>query len=350
VRLLDSGDTIYSGESSEDVWQMVVDRCGETMKKLPVFDDVIEAAGRIQPYVQRTPVLTSRTLNRMTDAALFLKAENFQRVGAFKARGACNAVFALSEDEARRGVATHSSGNHAQAIAYAARLRCIPAVVVMPEDAPPVKVAAVKDYGAKIVWAGSNPLDREQTVKTVLEQTGVVFIHPSNNFHVIAGQGTAALELLEEVPDLDIVMTPVGGGGLLAGTALSIKALSPRTRVIGTEPETVDDAARSLRDGRIYPPTNAYTVADGLRTFLGDISFPIISEHVSDIVTVREGAIVAAMRLIWERMKIIIEPSAAVPVAALFEHPELFCGRRIGIILSGGNVDLDHLPWQRGGL
>lgn len=315
------------------------------MKKLPVFTDVIEAARRIQPYIHRTPVLTSRMLNNMVEAELFLKAENFQRVGAFKARGACNAVFALSEDEARRGVATHSSGNHAQAIAYAAGLRGIRAIVVMPEDAPPVKVAAVKDYGAEIVWAGANPLDRERTLETVLEQTGAIFIHPSNNFHVIAGQGTATLELLEEVPDLDMVMTPVGGGGLLAGTALAVKALSPHTRVIGAEPETVDDAARSLRDGRIYPPTNAYTIADGLRTFLGDVSFPIIHEHVSDIVTVSENAIIAAMRLIWERMKIIIEPSAAVPVAVLFEHPDLFCNQRIGIILSGGNADLDHLPW-----
>ena len=315
------------------------------MRVLPVFDDVIEAAGRIHPYVHRTPVLTSRTLDNMANAALFLKAENFQRVGAFKARGACNAVFALSDDDARRGVATHSSGNHAQAIAFAAGLRGIPAIVVMPEDAPPVKVAAVKDYGAEIVWAGSNPLDREQALETVLEQTGAVFIHPSNNFHVIAGQGTAALELLRDVSDLDIVMTPVGGGGLLAGTALSVKGLSPHTRVIGAEPEAVDDAARSLRDGRIYPPTNAYTVADGLRTFLGDVSFPIIREHVSEIITVSEEGIVAAIRLIWERMKIIIEPSAAVPVAALFEHAELFRGQRIGIILSGGNADLDHLPW-----
>ncbi len=315
------------------------------MRIPPGFDDVIEAASRIQPYVHRTPVLTSRTLNTMIGAELFLKAENFQRVGAFKARGACNAVFALSEDAARRGVATHSSGNHAQAIAYAAGLRGIPAIVVMPEDAPPVKVAAVKDYGAEIVWAGATPLDREHTLETVLEQTGAVFIHPSNDIYVIAGQGTAALELLQEIPDLDIVMTPVGGGGLLAGTALSVKALSPHTRVIGAEPQAVDDAARSLRDGCIYPPTNAPTIADGLRTFLGDVNFPIIREHVSEIVTVSEAAIIAAIRLIWERMKIIIEPSAAVPVAALCEHSSLFRGRRIGIILSGGNVDLEHLPW-----
>jgi threonine dehydratase len=315
------------------------------MRTRPIFDDVIEAADRIQSHIHRTPVLTSRTLDTMVNAELFLKAENFQRVGAFKARGACNAVFALAEDQARRGAATHSSGNHAQAIAYAAGLRGIRAIVVMPEDAPPVKVAAVKDYGAEIVWAGANPLDREQTLETVLERTGAVFIHPSNNFHVIAGQGTAALELLQDVPDLDTVMTPVGGGGLLAGTALAVNGLSPHTQVIGAEPATVDDAARSLHDGYIHPPTNAYTVADGLRTFLGDINFPIIREHVSEIVTVSEEGIVAAMRLIWERMKIIIEPSAAAPVAALFEHAELFCGQRIGIILSGGNADLGRLLW-----
>ncbi|HOU15095.1 MAG TPA: pyridoxal-phosphate dependent enzyme [Anaerolineae bacterium] len=315
------------------------------IRTLPAFDDVIDAASRIQPYIHRTPVLTCRTLNKLAGAEIFLKAENFQKVGAFKARGACNAVFALAADEAQRGVATHSSGNHAQAIAYAAGLRGIPAIVVMPEDAPPVKVAAVRDYGAEIVWAGATPLDRERTLEAVLEQTGAVFIHPSNNFHVIAGQGTAALELLQDVPDLDIVMTPVGGGGLLAGTTLSVKALSPRARIIGAEPETVDDAARSLRDGCIYPPTNEHTIADGLRTFLGDVNFPIIREHVSAIVTVSEAGIIAAMRLIWERLKIIIEPSAAVPVAAVFEHPDVFREQRVGVILSGGNVDVTRLPW-----
>ena len=320
------------------------------MKAVPAFRDVFEAAGRIEPYVHRTPVLTSRTLNDRAGAEIFLKTECFQRIGAFKARGACNAVFLLTEQEAQRGVATHSSGNHAQAIAYAAGLRGIPAIVVMPEDAPPVKVAAVRGYGAKIVWAGSKPVDREDTLETVLEETGAVFIHPSNNVHVIAGQGTAALELLEDVADLDIVMTPVGGGGLLAGTALAVmgcssSARAPKMRVIGAEPETVDDAARSFRDGRIYPPTNAYTVADGLRTFLGDLTFPIMRDHVSAVLTVTEQGIIDAMRLIWERMKLVIEPSAAVPVAALFEHPEVFRGQRVGIILSGGNVDLDRLPW-----
>ncbi len=313
------------------------------MAEFPTFSDVVAAAVRIQPYVHRTPVLTCQTLNTMTGAEIFLKAENFQKVGAFKARGGCNAVFALSEAEAARGVATHSSGNHAQAVAYAAGLRGIPATIVMPEDAPPVKVAAVRGYGARIVWADANPLDRERLLEAVLTETGAVFIHPSNDFHVIAGQGTAALELLEDAPELDIVMTPVGGGGLLAGTALAVNG---RAQVIGVEPAAVDDAARSFRDGVIYPPTGAHTIADGLRTFLGDVNFPIIRERVSDIVTVSEAGIIAALRLVWERMKIIIEPSAAVPVAALFEHLALFRGRHVGVILSGGNADLDRLPWM----
>lgn len=315
------------------------------MVRIPVFADVLKAAERIQSHVHRTPSFTSLTLNTLTGAEVFLKAENLQKVGAFKARGACNAVFALTEAEAARGVATHSSGNHAQAVAYAAGLRGIPATVVMPEDAPPVKVAAVRGYGARIVWAGTQALDREQCLEAVLEETGAIFIHPSNNFHVIAGQGTATLELLEDMPGLDLVMTPVGGGGLLAGAALAAAGRSPQTRVLGAEPETVDDAARSFRDGVIYPPTNAPTVADGLRTFLGDVNFPIIRQHVSDIVTVSEVGIIAAMRLIWERMKLIIEPSSAVPVAALFEHPDIFQGQRVGIILSGGNASLDTRLW-----
>jgi len=315
------------------------------MTDLPTYADVVAAAERIRPYVHRPPVFTSRTLDAMTGASLFLKNEAHQKVGAFKARGGCNAVFALSDAEAARGVATHSSGNHAQAIAYAAGLRGIPATIVMPEDAPAVKVAAVEGYGARVVWAGNHPLDRERTLERVLEQTGAIFVHPSNDPRVIAGQGTAALELLEEVPDLEIVMVPVGGGGLLSGTALAVAGRG-RARTVGAEPEKVDDAYRSLRDGVIHPPTNAETIADGLRTFLGDITFPIIREHVSEIVTVSEAAIIAAMRLVWERMKLIIEPSAAVPVAALFEHPEIFRGQRIGIILSGGNADLLHLPWQ----
>lgn len=315
------------------------------MSKPPTYDDVLDAAKRIAPYVHRTPVVTSRTLDGMSGATVFLKAENFQKVGAFKARGACNAVFALSEARAARGVATHSSGNHAQAVAYAAGLRGIPATVVMPEDAPPVKVAAVRGYGATIVWAGSAALDRERALDALVAETGAAFIHPSNDFHVIAGQGTAALELLADVAGLDAVLAPVGGGGLLAGTALAAFG-SAGVQVYGAEPERVDDAARSFREGTIQPPTDRQTVADGLRTFLGDLNFPIIRAHVSDIVTVSEAGIVAAMRLVWERLKLVIEPSAATPVAALFEHAALFRGRRVGVILSGGNADLDRLPWQ----
>lgn len=316
------------------------------MNDIPDSYDVLEAAERVRPYIHRTPVFTSRTLDAMTGAELFLKAENLQKVGAFKARGACNAVFSLSAEEAARGVATHSSGNHAQAVAYAAGLREIPATIVMPTNAPPIKVAAVRGYGAEIVWAGDHPLDRERKLEEVLDATGAIFIHPSDDPRVIAGQGTAALELLEEVSDLDVVMVPVGGGGLLSGTALAVARYSGGISTVGAEPETVDDAYRSWRDGRIYPPTNAETVADGLRTFLGDVTFAIIREHVSEIVTVTEQGIVDAMRLVWERMKLVIEPSAAVPVAALFEHPDLFAAQRVGIILSGGNVDLERLPWQ----
>lgn len=316
------------------------------MKKSPTFAAVLEASHRISSCIHHTPVFTSVTLNSMSGAELFFKAENLQKVGAFKARGACNAVFALSQDIAQRGVATHSSGNHGAALAYAAGLRGIPATVVMPEDAPPVKRAAVAGYGARIVTSGSHPLDRERAMDAVLAESGATFVHPSNDFWVIAGQGTAALELLTAVPDLDIVMTPVGGGGLLAGTALAVAGKSPDTHVIAAEPETVDDAARSFRDGRIYPATGGVTVADGLRTNLGTVNFPVIREYVSDIITVTEVGIVTAMRTVWERMKIIIEPSSAVPVAALFEHPDVFKGRRVGIILSGGNVDLDHSLWE----
>jgi threonine dehydratase len=281
----------------------------------------------------------------MVGASLFFKCENLQRTGSFKARGACNAVFSLSDEEAQRGVVTHSSGNHAQAVAYAANLLGIQATIVMPENAPPVKVSAVREYGASIVWAGNHPLDREERLDHVLEETGAVFIHPSNDPRVIAGQGTAALELVETIADLDVVIGPVGGGGLLSGTALAVAGLAEGIRTVGAEPEAVDDAYRSLRDGHIYPPTNAETVADGLRTFLGDVNFPIIQEHVSEIVTVSEQGIVDAMRLIWERMKLIIEPSSAVPVAALREGTFDAQGLRVGAILSGGNVDLEHLPW-----
>ncbi len=312
------------------------------------IDSVREAARRIGPYAHRTPVLTCASLDQMVNARLFFKCENLQKAGAFKFRGACNAVFSLSEEEASRGVATHSSGNHAAALALAAQMRGIEALVVMPKDAPRVKRAAVAGYGASIVYCEPTEQARRETLARVVEETGAVFVHSYNDPLVIAGQGTAALELLEEVSGLDVVMAPVGGGGLMSGTALAVSGLSPETRVIGAEPEGADDAYRSLQEGRVIPSVNPKTVADGLLMSLGDLTFPIIRACVEQIVTVSEEEIVAAMRHVWERMKIIIEPSAAVPVGALFERKIDLRGLRIGVILSGGNVDLDRLPWMPG--
>jgi threonine dehydratase len=281
----------------------------------------------------------------MVNAQLFFKCENLQKAGAFKFRGACNTVFSLSDTEVSRGVATHSSGNHAAALALAAQMRDVEAFIVMPRNAPPVKRAAVAGYGGNIVYCEATLEAREEALAEVVQKTGATFVHPYNDPRVIAGQGTAALELLEEVPDLDVVMAPVGGGGLLSGTALAASALSPETRVIGAEPEGADDAYRSLQARRIIPSVNPQTVADGLLVSLGDLTFSIIQVHVEQIVTVSEEEIVAAMRHVWERMKIIIEASAAVPVGALFERKIDLTGARIGVVLSGGNVDLDKLPW-----
>jgi len=310
------------------------------------IDSIREAARRIRPYAHRTPVLTCSGLNHLASAELFFKCENLQKVGAFKFRGACNAVFSLSDDEASRGVATHSSGNHAAALALAAQMRGVEALIVMPRNAPRVKRAAVAGYGGNIVYCEPTLQAREETLAEEVQKTGATFVHPYNDHRVIAGQGTAALELLEEVPALDVVMAPVGGGGLLSGTALSVSELSPETRIIGAEPEGADDAYRSLQEGRILPSVNPKTVADGLLTSLGDLTFPIIKAHVEQIVTVSEEEIIAAMRHVWERMKIIIEPSAAVPVGALLERKTDLSGLRVGVILSGGNVDLDRLPWM----
>ena len=310
------------------------------------FSDIAAAAARIASLVHRTPVLTCSAIDHRAGARLFFKCENFQKVGAFKMRGASNAVFSLAEEEAARGVATHSSGNHAQALALAARLRGIPAYVVMPRGAPAVKRAAVAGYGAQIIECEPTLAAREATLAQVVQRTGAVFIHSYDNERIIAGQGTAALELLEEVIDLDVVMAPVGGGGLLAGTALATRALAPRARIIAAEPLGADDAARSLAAGCIIPSVDPDTVADGLLTSLGKLNFPIIQEHVAAVWTVTDQQILAALRLTWERMKILIEPSSAVCLAAALDHPEELAGRRVGIILSGGNVDLDRLPWQ----
>jgi threonine dehydratase len=313
----------------------------------PTIKEIREAYERIKPFVHRTPILSSRTVNQICHAEIFFKCENFQKGGAFKIRGATNAVFSLAKREASPGVATHSSGNHAAALALAARWRGIKATVVMPENSPRVKIEAVAGYAAEIVFCRPTLEAREQRLSEIIRTTGATFIHPYNDYRVISGQGTAALELCEEIPDLDVVMTPVGGGGLLSGTAIAVSAVSPKTAVIAAEPERADDAYRSFRSHRLIPAHNPDTIADGLRTSLGDLTFPIIMKHVQDIVTVSEERIIEATRTIWERMKIIVEPSAAVSLGALLTRPSVLSEKRIGIILSGGNVDLDTLPWNR---
>jgi len=312
----------------------------------PNLNDIRLAAERIRPYAHRTPVITCQSLAQRVGAQVFLKCENLQKIGAFKFRGACNAVFSLPEAQAEHGVATHSSGNHAQALALAARLRGIPAYIVMPENAPLVKKAAVAAYGGQITFCQPTLIAREQTLEQVRKETKAALVHPYNDERVIAGQGTAALELLDQVPDLDVVIAPVGGGGLVSGTALAVKGISPRVRVLAGEPVMADDAYRSLLAGKILPSVNPQTIADGLLTSLGELTFPIIRQHVEQVVTVSEAAIKTTMRFVWERAKIIIEPSAAVPVAVLWERKVNLEGLKIGIILSGGNVDLERLPWQ----
>jgi len=306
-----------------------------------------EAHTRIRPHINRTPILTSSRLDAATGASLFFKCENFQKIGAFKARGATNAVLVLDEISARRGVATHSSGNHAQAVARAARLRKIPAHIVMPSNSSKVKVRGVEGYGGKIILCQPNETARDVACAEVIATTGATLIHPFENEDVIAGQGTAAVELLEEV-EVDLVLCPVGGGGLLAGAAVAAKSIRPSINVIAVEPENVDDAAQSFRTGKRIVTEKKFTIADGLRTNVGAPNFEVIQRHVDDIVTVSEEAIVKAMREIWQTMKIIVEPSAAVPLAAILDSDAInVAGRRIGIILTGGNVDLDALPWTR---
>lgn len=303
------------------------------------LQDVIEAHNRIRPYIHNTPVLTCSAIDQMVGAKLYFKCENFQKVGAFKFRGATNAIFSLSDEEASRGVVTHSSGNHAAALALAARNRGITARIVMPNNAPPVKVAAVKNYDGKITVCDSNPVVREETASRIVEETGATLIHPADDLPIIAGQGTAALEFLEAVEDLDFILVPVGGGGLLSGTAIVSRGLKSRVKVIGCEPKNADDAFRSLKAGKILPSLNPDTVADGLRTSLGNNTFPIIRDFVDEVVLATEEGIVAAMRTMFERMKIIVEPSSAVPLAVLLSGQLNVKGKNVGIIVSGGNVD-----------
>lgn len=312
----------------------------------PTLRDIRAALERIKPYAHRTPVLTCSTIDSLADARLYFKCENFQKVGAFKFRGACNAVFSLSESEASRGVATHSSGNHAQALALAARLRGIPAYIVMPENAPSVKRSAVEGYGGIVTLCKPNLASREETLAKVAAATGAEVVHPFNDYRVIAGQGTAALELLEEIPDLDAVIAPVGGGGLLSGTAICATELRPGIQVLAGEPHAADDAFRSIQAGRILPSDDPQTMADGLRTSLGELTFSIIRRLVEHIITVEEEEILQAMRLLWERAKIVVEPSGAVPLAAVLSRSAEVTGKRVGVILSGGNVDLGALPFR----
>ena len=309
------------------------------MNKRPDLQDIRSAYRRIGPYVLKTPVLTCTSLDQMAGAKLFFKCENFQRAGAFKFRGACNAVFSLSDDEAWRGIATHSSGNFAAALSLAARKRGITARIVMPSNASPVKVDAVKGYGGIITFCEPTLTSRESTAEQVIKETGATFIHPYNDYRIIAGQATAALELIEEIENLDFLLAPVGGGGLLSGTAITALALSPKIKVIGCEPKNADDAYRSIKAGRILPSENPNTIADGLRTSLGDKTFPIIRDLVDEILLATEEEILTAMRHIFERMKIVAEPSAAVPLAVLLANQLNAKDKRVGVILSGGNVD-----------
>jgi len=317
-----------------------------TKLTIPTKTELSDTLIRIKPFVHHTPVLTSGQLNNITGAALFFKCENFQKVGAFKFRGAINAVLQLSEDEKKWGVITHSSGNHAQALALAAKMNNIKATIVMPETAPKVKSDAVAGYGAKIIWCKADIASRETTMNEEIQKSGATVVHPFDNHQIICGQSTALQEVIENYSDLDTVITPVGGGGLLSGTVLAAKYHNSKTYVIGAEPEGADDAFRSFKSGHLEPSIQPNTIADGLLTSLTDRTFNIISQYVDDILLANDQEILAAMHLIWERLKIIIEPSSAVPLAVILKNKERFAGKRIGIILSGGNVDLKKFSFS----
>ncbi|WP_405573248.1 pyridoxal-phosphate dependent enzyme [Winogradskyella sp. Asnod2-B02-A] len=306
---------------------------------------LIETHNRIKPFIHKTPVLTSQLLNEKAGCNLFFKSENFQKMGAFKMRGAANAILSLSEDERQRGVVTHSSGNFAQAVSLAAKKLGVKAYIVMPENAPQVKKDGVKTYDGEIIECESTPQAREATANKIKEEKGATFLHPSNQDEVIYGNSTAAIEFLEEQPNLDVILTPVGGGGLIAGTALAAHYFSNNCKIIGGEPMEADDAYRSLISGKIETNDSFHTIADGLRTHLGNRNFPIIQKYVDKIIRVEEDEIISAMQLIWERMKIVVEPSSAVAFAAVLKNKEEFATKNVGIILSGGNVDVKNLPF-----
>lgn len=312
---------------------------------IPNYQDVLVAHERIKPYIHKTPVLTSRFLNELTGAELFFKCENLQKAAAFKVRGACNAVFALSEAQAKIGVATHSSGNHALSLSYAAGQRCIPATVVMPNTAPQAKKDAVVGYGGVIVECEPSTSSREAVFADVVADSGADFVHPYNDPRVIAGQATCSKELVDQVNDLDAVVAPIGGGGMISGTCLTLSNIAPDIQIFAAEPLNADDAARSFKAGHIIADDAPNTVADGLKVPLKDLTWHFVKNHVTNILTATEQEIIDAMKLIWLRMKIVVEPSSAVTLAIILKNPDIFKGKRIGVILTGGNVDLDKLPW-----
>ncbi len=314
---------------------------------IPTMDDMMAAHERIKPYVHRTPVLTSTFMNDLTGAELFFKCENFQKAGAFKVRGASNAVFGLPDDMLAKGVATHSSGNHALSLSYAAGRRGITCTVVMPCTAPQAKKDAVIGYGGKIVECAPSTSSREAIFAEVIKETGAEFVHPYNDPRVIAGQGTCSRELIEQVDNLDAVIAPIGGGGMISGTCLTLSNLAPNVKIYAAEPEQADDAARSFKAGHIIADDAPETVADGLKVPLKELTWHFVSNHVTDILTASEDEIIEAMKLIWKRMKIVMEPSSAVPLATILKNKKLFAGKRVGVIITGGNVDLDHLPWMK---
>jgi threonine dehydratase len=314
--------------------------------QIPTYDDALAAHERIHAYVHRTPILTSRFMDELTGAHLFFKCENFQKAGAFKARGATNAVFGLDDEKARLGVATHSSGNHGQALAYAAQRRGVPATIVMPRTAPEAKKAAVRNYGGKIVECAPSTSARETTLAEIVAQSGAEVVHPYNDARVIAGQATCSKEIIEDVGELDAIVPPIGGGGMTSGCCLTIAAISPKTKIYPAEPKQADDAYRSLKAGHIIADDAPQTIADGLKVPLKELTWRFVSTRVEDILLASEDEIVEAMRLIWQRMKIVVEPSSAVPLAAVIKHKALFKGKRVGLIVSGGNVDLEKLPWM----
>jgi len=318
------------------------------MMQIPTYDDMLAAHARIAPHIRRTPVRRSDYLDDLTGAKLFFKCENFQEPGAFKVRGAANAVFGLSDDQARRGVATHSSGNHASCLSYAAMRRGIPCNVVMPRTAPQAKKDTVRRYGGVITECEPSTSSREARFAQVQAATGGDFVHPYNDPRVIAGQGTCAKEFMEQTDGLDIVMAPIGGGGMISGTCLTLSTLAPQTKVIAAEPEQADDACRSFKAGRIIADDAPNTIADGLLVPLKDLTWHFVSRHVFEIFTASDPEIIDAMKLIWKHLRIVMEPSSAVPLATVLKHPDAFRGKRVGLIITGGNVDLDKLPWLQG--